>query len=184
MTQKPRKLKVTLGSWNQRNFTVVHPRTSLEACALDARLGNGSISILDPRLRIPLLLFKENGYKPSPQWFPGSFGWTSFAYDWLMFALNIIDQTWLTLVHLNHVRSHCTQSLSLFSLECLRWGLRTNPLWLELVEKLKNTFICSSLAVLWSTQSDMFLRKKHLRNKLKNKVNSISYLAGTLFRSL
>ena len=116
--------KVTLGSWNQKNFTVMHPPGPLlEACALDARLQNRSPFILDPRMSIPHLLFTENRYKPSPPRFPGSFGWTSVAYDCLMFALNTIDQSQLTLVHLNHLRGHCTQRLNLFSLECLRWGI-------------------------------------------------------------
>ena len=125
MTQKPRK-----GDFRKLKSKKFHcgasPGPLLEACALDARLQNRSVFILDPRMSIPHLLFTENGYRSSPPRLPGSFGWTSVAYDCLMFALNTIDQSQLTLVHLNHLRSHCTQSLSLFSLECLRWGI-TEP---------------------------------------------------------
>ena len=115
--------KVTLGSWNQKNFTVVHP-PDLSRSLRPRRLFTKSVSIfLDPRMSIPHLLFTENGYRPSPSQFPGSFGWTSVAYDCLMFSLNTIDQSQLTLVHLNHLRGHCTQRLNLFSLGCLRWGI-------------------------------------------------------------
>ena len=136
-------------------------------------------------MSIPHLLFMENGYKPSPQRTPGSFGWTSVAYDSVDVCLKY---------HRPIMTKACPPKPSQKSLHpklepvlprVSKSGvLRTNPLWLELVEELKNTFICSSLAVLCSTQSDMFLRKEYLRNKLKNKVNSISYLAGTVFPSL
>ena len=122
MTQKPRK-----GDFRKLKSKKFHcgasPGPLLEACALDARLQNRSVFILDPRMSIPHLLFTENRYRPSPPRFPGSFRWTSVAYDCLMFALNTIDQSQLTLVHLNHLRGHCTQRLNLFSLECLRWGI-------------------------------------------------------------
>ena len=39
--------------------------------------------------------WKKNGYKLSAQWFLGSFAWTSVTCtcDWLMVALNTIDQS-------------------------------------------------------------------------------------------
>ena len=48
MTQKP--TKEDFRELNQNNFQGVYSRgTPLEACALGARLGNRSASILDPR---------------------------------------------------------------------------------------------------------------------------------------
>ena len=47
----------------------------------------------------------------------------SVTYDWLMVALNTIDQSSLTLVHPNDPRNPRTQSLYPFSLDFLKWGI-------------------------------------------------------------
>ena len=65
MTQKPRKGDLRKLKSKTFHWGTCIPRTSLEACVLDALLGNRSVFILDPRMSIPHLLFKENGYKPS-----------------------------------------------------------------------------------------------------------------------
>ena len=177
--------KVTLGSWNQKNFTVVHP-PDLSRSLRPRRSLTKSVSIY-PRSAheySPLALYGERVQ---------AFAVTISGIVW-------VDKRclWLFNVFLEYHRPITTNACppkpsqrSLHpTLEPILPGvslvLRTNPLplWLELVEKIKDTFIRSSLALLRSTQSDMFLRKEYLRNKLKNKVNSISYLAGTVFRSL
>ena len=66
---------------------------------------------------------KENGYTLSMQQLLGSFGRISVTYDWLMVALNTIDQSSLTLVQPNDPRNHCSQSLYPFSLEVLKWWI-------------------------------------------------------------
>ena len=42
--------------------------------------------------------YKGNRYKLSAQWFLGWFLWRSVSYDWLIIALNTIDQSKLTLL--------------------------------------------------------------------------------------
>ena len=66
---------------------------------------------------------KENGYTLSMQQLLGSFGRISVTYDWLMVALNTIDQSSLTLVQPNDPRNPCSQSLYPFSLEVLKWWI-------------------------------------------------------------
>ena len=70
-----------------------------------------------PRLyRLHSRNYKGIGYKLSMQRFLVSFGWTSVTYDWLMVALNTIDQSQLTLVHPKDPRNHCAESLYPFLL--------------------------------------------------------------------
>ena len=45
----------------------------------------------------------------SAQRFLGLFGWTNVTYDWLMVALNTIDQSLLKLVHPNDPRNPCAK---------------------------------------------------------------------------
>ena len=47
----------------------------------------------------------------SAQWFLGSYGWPSVTYDWIVVALNTVDQSKLTLLPLNYARNYCAQSL-------------------------------------------------------------------------
>ena len=66
---------------------------------------------------------KKNGYKLSAQWFLGSFGWTSVTCtcDWLMVALNTIDQSSLVAPKAGQ------KSLYPFPLLIVEW--RITPPW-------------------------------------------------------
>ena len=69
-------------------------------CKVLIQAGRGSLSRLCflqhkgklEQMLTPNLRNKGNGYKLSAQRFLGSFGWTSVTSNWLIVALDIIDQ--------------------------------------------------------------------------------------------
>ena len=68
----------------------------------------------------PFLIVHRNGHKLTTQRFLGSCSRTSVTYDWLMVALNTIDQSELTLVRPNGPKNHFTQNLYPFSLDFVK----------------------------------------------------------------
>ena len=71
--------------------------------------------------------YKGNGYKLSAQQFHlGSFGWTSNSYDWSMVFKETMNQSQVTLVHLNDPKTRYAESLYQFPLQFLQWGIWTS----------------------------------------------------------
>ena len=100
--------------------------------------------------------------------FLGSCGWPSVTYDWIVVALNTVDQSKLTLLPSNYPRNHCAESL---------WGEKNDYKTLHRSHKFDTQNSPTVVTRIDTPKSGCYLHSKYIMG-VKDKKENIRWYVG------